>query len=113
MLRVESFARLRRLEIEAQPLLDADGFERWRALGKVEEQHQVERDGSGKDRVAAEEINLDLHRIAEPSENVDVVPAFLVIAAGRVIVDANLVEDILVEVGGQTRLVDGVGRTDV
>src|SRR6516165_8177119 len=37
VLGVESFTRLRRLQIEAEPLLDADGLERWRAFGQVEE----------------------------------------------------------------------------
>ncbi len=54
VLRVEPFARLRRLEVEAQPLLNADGLERRRALGQVEEEHQVERDGRGQDGVAAD-----------------------------------------------------------
>ncbi len=84
-----------------------------RALGKIEEQHQVERDGRGKDRVAAEEVDLDLHRIAEPAENVDVVPAFLVVAARRVVVDADLVVDVLVEVGIKLGLEDVFERAEL
>src|SRR5271167_929770 len=77
VLRVETLARLRRLEVETQPLLNADGPERRSALGEVEKQNQVECDGSCEDGVAAEEVDLDLHGIAEPSEDVDIVPAFL------------------------------------
>src|SRR5690242_4840938 len=69
----ETFRRLWRLEIKAQPLLDADGAQFWRSLGEVEEQHQVKGDWRGQDRIAAQEIQLDLHGIAEPSEDVDVI----------------------------------------
>ena len=57
-----------------------------------------------QDRVAAEEVELDLHRVAEPTDDVDVVPAFLVVAARRVVVDADDVADVPVEVGIQLRL---------
>ena len=40
-----------------------------------------------------------MHGIAEPAEDVDVVPAFLVVAAGRVIIDAHLVVEVPVEFG--------------
>ena len=74
------------------------------ALRQIEEQHQVEHDRRGENRIAAEEIDFDLHRIAEPSEDVDVVPAFFVIAARRVIVDANLVVHVSVKLGIELRL---------
>src|ERR1700733_15960730 len=99
VLGIEALARLRRLQIEAQPLLNADGAKLLRALGQIEEEHKIERDRRGENRIAAKEINFDLHRIAEPTENVDIVPAFFVVAARRVVVDADLVEDVLVEVG--------------
>src|SRR6202034_1157237 len=76
------------------------------ALRQVEEQDEIEHDGSGENRVAAQKIYFDLHGITEPSEDVDVVPTFFVIAAGRVIVDANFVENIPVEVGIQRGLQD-------
>ena len=113
VLGIEALAGLRRLEVEAQPLLYADGLERWRALGEIEEQDQVERDGRGEDGIAAEEIDLDLHRIAEPSEDVDVVPALFVVAARRVVVDADLVEDVLVEVGIELGLEDVFERAEL
>ena len=59
------------------------------ALREVHEQREVEDDRRREDRVAAEEVDLDLHRVAEPPEDIDVVPAFLVVAARRVVVDAD------------------------
>src|SRR5208337_462763 len=52
---------------------------------------------SRKNRIAAEEIDLHLHRITEPSEDVDVVPTFFIVSAGRIIIDADLVIVILIE----------------
>ena len=79
----------RRLEVEAQPLLDADAFQLGTACGQVHEENQVKNDGRGENGVAAEEINFNLHGIAEPAEDVDVVPTLFVITAWRVIVNAN------------------------
>src|ERR1700686_3108604 len=80
----------RRLEVETQPLLDATHPG---ALREIEEQNQVENNRCRKNRIAAEEVHLDLHRIAEPPEDVDVVPTLFVVAAGRVVVNAHLVVD--------------------
>src|SRR4029077_8029312 len=49
--------------------------------------------------VAAQEVNLNLHGIAEPSKDVDVVPTLFVITTRRVIVDPNLVRKLTVELG--------------
>ena len=65
---------------------------------EVAEEHEVEAERRCEDRVAAEEVNLYLHRVAHPAEDVDVVPAFLVVVAWRIIVDANLVLDVAIEV---------------
>src|SRR5258706_3059149 len=78
----------RRLEVEAQPLLDTDAAQFRRTLGQVHKQNQIQNNRRGQDRVAAEEVELDLHRIAEPSEDVDVVPTLFVVATRRVVVDA-------------------------
>jgi len=66
-----------RLEIKAESLLNAAHP---RALGEIEKEHKVENDGRGENRVAAKEVDLDLHRIAEPAEDVDVIPALFVAA---------------------------------
>src|SRR5580704_3382942 len=84
----------RRLEVEAQPLLNALHS---RALCKVQEKNQIQNDRSREDRVAAQEVHFDLHRIPEPAEDVDVVPAFFVVTARRVVVDAHLVVHLAVE----------------
>ena len=64
------------------------GLTNW--CSKVAQQAEVEQQWSSKDRVAAEEVDLDLHRITHPSEDVDVVPSLLVVVARWIIVDANL-----------------------
>src|SRR6266850_2381299 len=94
---------LRALEVEAEPLLDAlhPG-----AGGQVPEQRQIQHDGRRQDRVPAEEIDLDLHRVAHPPDDVDVVPALFVVAAGLVVVDRHLVLQVLVEVRVLLRLED-------
>src|SRR5258708_3077834 len=101
---IQSRRRHRRLEVEAQPFLNPETAQLWRALREIEEEHEVEYDRRRQNRVAAEEVHLDLHRIAEPSEDIDVVPTLLIIAARRVIVDANFVKDIAVKLRIQSRL---------
>ena len=100
----------RALPVEAEPLLDAAHAG---ALGEVEEQREVEHDRRREDRVPAEEVDLDLHLVAEPSEDVDVVPALLVVAARRVVVDADHVVDVAVELGIDLRLQDGVEHAEL
>src|SRR5262249_5239666 len=104
VLGVEPRYRHGRLEIEAEPFLNPDALQLRAALRQVEKQHQVEHDGSGQDRIAAKEVDLDLHGIAEPSKDVDVVPALFVVAARRIVVDAHLVKHVPVELGIQTGL---------
>src|ERR1700687_421957 len=94
VLRIEPGRSLRALEVERQPLLDALHAS---PLREVEEQCQVEHQRRGKDGVAAEEVDLDLHRVPEPSEDVDVVPALFVVAAWRIVVNVHLVDVILVQ----------------
>ena len=101
--RVEARGNLRALVIERQPFLDAAEA---RALGEVHEEHEVEGERGGKDAVSTEEVDLDLHRIAEPTEDVDVVPAFLVVTTRRVVVDSHLVEHVAVQLGELLRLKD-------
>ena len=89
---VDSFLALgvvvhRSLEEEAEETLNAIAS---CACCKVAQQAEVETERSGKDRVAAEEVDLDLHRIAHPTEDVDIVPSLLVVVARWIIVDANL-----------------------
>src|SRR5215472_6553276 len=96
VLRVESGRGHGRLEVERQPLLDAPHSG---ALRQIQEQHQVQYNRRRQDRIAAQEIDLDLHRIAEPTENVDVVPAFLGVAARRIVVNPDGVVKILVQLG--------------
>ena len=91
----------RALEIKAKPFLDAVHSS---ALGEIEKQNEIENQRRGENRIAAEEIHLDLHFVAEPSENIDIVPALFVVAARRVIVDADLVIHLAVEIGIQFRL---------
>src|SRR5437588_4428267 len=76
----------RRLEVEREPLLHAAHAG---ALRQIEKEREVEHDGRSENGVATEEVNLDLHRIAEPTEDVYVVPTLCVVAARRIVVDAD------------------------
>src|SRR5205823_6150361 len=58
----------RSLEIKRQPFLNAAHP---RALRQIHKQNDIEDQRRRQDRIPAQEIDLDLHRIAEPSENID------------------------------------------
>src|SRR5439155_998373 len=74
------------------------GDDRAGAGAEVGEKHEIEGKRRRQDRVAAQEVDLDLHRIAEPADQIDVVPSFLVVAARRVVVDAHAVDQIAVQI---------------
>src|SRR5690606_25421051 len=76
VLRIQPRCDLRRLEVERQPFLHAAHA---RSLRQIEEEGEIEDQWGGQDRVAAEEVDLDLHRVATPPEDVDVVPPLLVV----------------------------------
>src|SRR5262245_44898798 len=78
VLRVYLGCMHRALEIEREPLLYA---RHPGALGEIEEQYRVEHDRRSENAVAAQEIDLELHRIAQPPNQIDVVPAFFVVTA--------------------------------
>src|SRR5262245_50778030 len=61
----------RAFEIERQPLLNPAHPG---ALRQVHKQSQIQDDRRGEDRITAQEIDLDLHRVTEPAEDIDVVP---------------------------------------
>src|SRR3954471_11721379 len=105
VLRIQVRRVHRALEVERQPFLNAVHL---RALRQVEKQGDVEDDGRSEDAVAAQEIDLQLHLVAEPADEIDVVPALFVVAARRIVVDSNDVAKVLVEVGVQLRLQDVV-----
>ena len=106
MLGIEARRSHRALEIKAEPFLDPQALQFRGTLGKIEEQHEIEHDRRRQNRVAAQEIDLDLHGIAEPSEDIDVIPTFFVITAWRVIVNADLVCEVPVQVGVKLGLQD-------
>ena len=58
---------------------------------EVAEQAEVEQQRCGKDGVAAEEVNLNLHGVVHPTEDVNGIPSLLVVVAWRIVVDAHLV----------------------
>ena len=76
------------LQEEAQEALSAPAAS---TVCEVDEQAEVEAERCCEDRVAAEEIDLNLHWIAHPTKDVDVVPTFLVVVAWWVVVDTHLV----------------------
>src|SRR3981081_2305809 len=94
----------RRLEIEAEPLLNAEPSQLGAAFSKIQKKHQVQHNRRGQDGVAAQKIHLDLHGIAQPSEDIDIVPTFFIVTTRWVVIDAYLVEYIAVKIGIQSRL---------
>ena len=77
----------RRLQEETEEALCAVAS---RTGGEVAEQTEVETERRSEDGVAAEEINLDLHGITHPAEDVDIVPTLFVVVAWGIVVDAYL-----------------------
>src|SRR6476646_7570640 len=78
VLRIQAGCVNRALEVKRQPFLNAMHAG---AVRQVEEQRHVENDRRSENAVAAQKIDLQLHRIAEPADQIDVVPAFFVVAA--------------------------------
>ncbi len=105
VLRIQPWRGHRALEIERQPLLNAAHPG---ALRQIQEQRHVEHDGRRQNAVAAEKVDLELHRIAQPSEQIDVVPTLFVVAAGRIVIDPDDVAKLLVEIRIEIRLEDVV-----
>ena len=101
VLRVEERGAHGALEVEGQPFLNAAELA---ALGEVHEQHQVEHQRRRQDAVAAQEVDLDLHGIIEPAEDIHIVPALFVVAARLVIVDMYLMLVIAVKLLVELRL---------
>src|SRR5580704_3406184 len=99
MLRIESRRSHRGLEIKTQPLLNAKTTKLRATLRQVHEQNQVKHNGRGQNGIPTKKIHLDLHRVPEPAEDVDIVPALFVVAAGWVIVYADFMSEITVEIG--------------
>src|SRR5690348_4780463 len=104
MFRIESRRGHGTFEVKAEPLLDTQALQLRRALRQVQKQNQVEHDGRGENRVAAQKVDLDLHRIPKPAEDIDIVPTLFVITARRVIVNANLVREVAVQIWVEVRL---------
>src|SRR5690348_9385303 len=92
--RIEPGRRHRAFEVKREPLLDTlhPG-----SLRKIEKQDQIEHERRSQYRIAAKKIDLDLHRIAEPTENVDVVPTFFGIAARRIVIDPHRVIQLFIK----------------
>src|SRR5213083_393535 len=104
VLGVQALRKLRALKVEGQPFLNP---RQSGAAGEIEDDRRRE------DGIATEEIDFDLHRIAEPSEDVDVVPPFLIITAGWVVVDPDLVIDLAVQLGIQVGLEDVLEQAEL
>src|SRR5437773_11496278 len=69
MFRIQSWRGHRRLKIKRQPFLHTLHFG---PLGKVKKQGEIQHNRGCQNRIAAEEIDLDLHLVAEPTEDVDI-----------------------------------------
>src|SRR5260370_2371732 len=113
MLGIEFGRSHRRLEVEAEPLLDADVAQLRTTLGQVKKEYKVEHNGRGQDGIAAEEIHLNLHGIAQPAEDINIVPAFFVVATRWVVVDADLMKNIAVKLRIKLRLQNVLQNTQL
>src|SRR5258706_1104983 len=78
MLRVQAGGMHWTLKVKAQPFLDATHAT---SLCKVEKENKIQDDGGSKNAVTAQEVDLDLHGITQPSINVDVVPSFFIVTS--------------------------------
>jgi len=105
MFGIELWRTLRTLKVKGKPFLDPVHFG---ALGKVEKEHQVEAQGCRQDAIPAKKVDLDLHRVTEPSENIDIIPALFIVSTRRVIVDADLMMEALIQLWIKVRLEDVV-----
>src|SRR3954468_11102261 len=76
----------RALEVEREPFLNTMHP---RPLRQIHEQRDVEDDRRRENTVATQEIDLQLHRVTKPPDQIDVVPAFFVVAARRIVIDAH------------------------
>src|SRR5947199_8324285 len=85
-----------RLKVKAQPFLDANVLQFRSPLCQVEEQNQIQDNGCRQNRITAEKIHFDLHGIAEPSKDIDIVPSVSVITGWRKIRNADLAQNITV-----------------
>src|SRR5216683_1280866 len=83
------------------------------AVRQIQEQNKIQDNGRGKNRIAAQEINFNLHGITEPPEDVDVVPAFFVVSARRIVVDAHFVIDLAIQHGVELRLQNVLERAQL
>src|SRR5215475_12343649 len=66
------------LEVKAQPFLDAPHAA---SLGEVKKKNKIQHDRRCENAIAAQEVDLDLHGIAQPPIDVDVIPSFFIISA--------------------------------
>src|SRR6266540_3686242 len=102
--------RHRRLEVEGEPLLNPGQA---RAPREIQKERQIEGHRRRENRVAAEEVDLDLHGLAEPAEDVDIVPPLLRVSPRRVVLDADLVEILAVELAVDLGLENRVQDRDL
>ena len=58
---------------------------------QVAQQYEVKTQRSSEDRVAAKEVDLDLHWVTHPTEDINVIPTFFVVIARWIIIDTNFV----------------------
>src|SRR5690606_4509747 len=71
---------------------------------EIEQEREIEHERRRENGIAAEKVDFELHRVTEPAEDVDVVPALFGVAAGRIVVDADLVIEVAIEAGVGLRL---------
>src|SRR5688572_29398847 len=101
MLGIEPGSAHGALEVKTEPFLNSTHTA---ALGKIEKEHEVEDNGRGEDAVSTQKVYFNLHRIAQSTVDIDIVPAFLVVAPRWVVVNPHLMGEVLIKVGVELRL---------
>src|SRR5882672_12511200 len=96
MFRIKAGGSLGRFKVEGKPLLNSLHP---RTLSQIQKQCEIQHDRRRQNGIPTEKIDLDLHRVTQPPENINVVPPFLVVAARWVVVNPDYVRKVFVEIG--------------
>ena len=100
-----SLFHMRALEIKGEPFLNTRHAG---TPGEIQKQGKIQDNRSRKNRISTQKVDLDLHFITKPSEDIDIVPAFLGVTARRIIIDPDFVVQITVQIRVKLRLKDRI-----
>lgn len=85
----------RTLQEETQETLDTKTS---CTCSQVTQQYKVQAQRSSKNRITAKEINLNLHWIPHPSEDINIIPTFFIIITRRIVIDTYFMIVVCIQV---------------